>query len=315
MLVRIVKNWSAPDLMRQTPGGRGEWEGIRFTLDAVPECDYVVALNYPPAQFEVRVPPSNVWAIAQEPPDAYHRPIHRPGKVFTRVFTSDSSVRGARYEPSHPALPWHVDKTLDQLRSIDPPEKTGALSWITSALGKLPGHRARLSFLQRLQGEVEFDLYGRGFNPIEDKWEGLAPYRYSIAVENHINPWYWSEKLFDCFLSWTLPIYSGCPRIEEYFPAEAMIRIDLSDPLAIDRIKDVLAADPWPERVDAIDEARRRLLERYQLFPFLARQIRAHSSRLGADEAPQSVLVSNRHTIRDATVVRAQALRSLRRAR
>lgn len=308
MLIRIVKNWSAPALMRQTPGGRGEWEGIRFTLDPVPECDYLVALNFPPEPFEVRVPPSNVWLIAQEPPISFDRPIHRAGKVFSRVFTSDSSLRGQRYQHSQPALPWHVDRTLDQLRSVDPPEKPQALSWITSRLTQLPGHRMRMQFLERLQGELDFDLYGRGFHPIEDKWDALGPYRYSIAVENHTNPWYWTEKLFDCFLSWTLPIYSGCPRIEDYFPAEAIVRIDASDPAAITTIRHILESDPWEQRLDAIAEARRRVLEEYQLFPFLARQIRAHRSREGSSAGPEQVHVSNRHTLRDSAVVRTQAL-------
>ena len=30
-----------------------------------------------------------------------------------------------------------------------------------------------------------------------------------------------SEKIADCFLAWTMPIYYGCPRIAEYFPAES----------------------------------------------------------------------------------------------
>ena len=33
---------------------------------------------------------------------------------------------------------------------------------------------------------MPFDLFGRGFHPIADKWDGIAPYRYSIAFENSI---------------------------------------------------------------------------------------------------------------------------------
>jgi hypothetical protein len=221
-------------------------------------------------------------------------------------------LHGSRYEPSHPALPWHVGKTLDELRSIGPPEKTRSLSWVTSRLTQLPGHRARLQFLDSLQKEVDFDLFGRGFTPIADKWDGLAPYRYSIAIENHSNPLYWTEKLFDCFLSWTLPIYHGCTRIENFFPTESVVQIDPSHPSAIERVKEVIASDLWEQRVDAIGEARNRLLERFQLFPFVSNQIRADCSRRGPGDPREPVHVSNRHTIRDSLVVRAQALRARR---
>ncbi len=45
MLVRIVKDWDWPDLMRQTPGGKGIWDGVRFTCDPVKDCDVLVMLN------------------------------------------------------------------------------------------------------------------------------------------------------------------------------------------------------------------------------------------------------------------------------
>jgi len=67
MLVRIIKNWSDPDLMRQTSGVSGCWEGIRFTCDPVEECDAVIVLNSVPEPVSVRCPPSNVWALMQEP--------------------------------------------------------------------------------------------------------------------------------------------------------------------------------------------------------------------------------------------------------
>ena len=62
----------------------------------------------------------------------------------------------------------------------------------------LAGHRYRLEFLRRLREHIDLDLYGRGFAPIEDKWQALAPYRYSIAFENAAAPYYFTEKIMDC---------------------------------------------------------------------------------------------------------------------
>ena len=45
-VVRIVKSWQRPHLLRQTPGQSGVWGECRFTLDPVETCDYVLALKY-----------------------------------------------------------------------------------------------------------------------------------------------------------------------------------------------------------------------------------------------------------------------------
>lgn len=303
-LVRIAKNWTWPDLKRQTPGGRGEWEGIRFTEESVEVADYVVVLNRAPEPLEIQCPPEHIWAVMQEPPTEHFAPLHRGAACFERVYTQNPRLRERRYVYSQPALPWHVNRTYDELCEMPAPDKTHRLSWITSSISLLEGHRARLRFLERLHGEVEFDLYGRGFQPIKDKWDGLAPYRYSLAVENFRNPYYWTEKIADCFLSWTMPIYYGCTRIEAYFPAEAMIQIDIDDPDALQKIREVIQSDLWHERLDAIAEARDRVLNRYQLFPFLARQIRAYEAQSGRhSKRGQAVTIDGKRRLQDEVAV------------
>jgi hypothetical protein len=44
-LVRIAADYDCPQIMAQTPGKIGLWDGIRFTLDDAVECDYFVMLN------------------------------------------------------------------------------------------------------------------------------------------------------------------------------------------------------------------------------------------------------------------------------
>lgn len=309
ILVRLIKNWTSPDLMRQTPGGSGVWDGIRFTEEPVEACDYVVVLNYTPEPVTVSCPPGHVWALMQEPPTHTFADLHRAGAVFSRVYTTDARLRGRRYVHSQPALPWHVGRTYDELCALPIPDKPRRLSWITSSTSQLEGHRARLRFLERLRGEVDFDLYGRGFNPIADKWDGLAPYRYSLAVENFRGPYYWTEKLADCFLAWTMPIYCGCTRIDAYFPAGAMVHIDLDDPHAVERIREVAASNLWRERQGAIAEARELVLNRYQLFPFLAGEIRAQQAREGAHSpCRERVVISNRRRAADEAAVQPRRL-------
>jgi len=290
MLVRIVKNWDVPALRRQTPALSMMWDGIRFTEEPVNACDYVLVLNHARTSFRVECSPDNVWVLLQEPPTEAYYSLHRGLRCCSKVFTQDMTRRGARYVHSQPALPWHVNKTYDELVKERPPEKTSKLSWITSNLSHLRGHRERLAFLERLRAKTPFDLFGRGFQPIGDKWNGIAPYRYSLAVENFSGHYYWSEKLADCFLAWTMPIYFGCTNLAEFFPPESFISIDIREPDAVDRVREAIETDLWLKRRDAIAEARRLVLDHYQLFPYISAKIRAFATQRSS-ATPRTVTV------------------------
>jgi hypothetical protein len=207
------------------------------------------------------------------------------------VYTTDSAKKGARIVHSQPALPWHVDRDFDFLRAVGPAEKQKDLSWITSSKNDTAGHRERMTFLERLQQNLSFDLYGRGFVPIKDKWDGLAYHRYALAVENHRGPYYWTEKISDCFLSWTMPIYYGCTRITEYFPAESMIQIDIKDPHTPEIIKDVIRSGIWKKNIDAIEYARNKVLNQYQIFPFLKDEICRHRYKAPSISPPRPWII------------------------
>jgi hypothetical protein len=275
MLVRIVRNYTNIDLMRQTPGGRGIWDGIQFTCDPVDHCDYVIVLNYASQDTAVHCQRDNIWALMQEPPNEVFSKLHRGCSAYGRVYTSDGSLENRRYVHCHPAIPWHVERDYEFLTGLAPFEKSKKLSWVTGSGNDWKGHRVRMQFLKLIQNHIPFDLFGRGFEPISFKWDGLAPYRYSIAFENFSNEHYWSEKIADCFLTWTMPIYFGCTRITDYFPAESMIQIDPDDPDVVEKIREAIETDAWKRNRDAIAHARELVIQKYQLFPLMAREIQA----------------------------------------
>ncbi|MCX5856133.1 MAG: glycosyltransferase family 10 [Deltaproteobacteria bacterium] len=278
MLVRIVKDWDWPDLMRQTPGQKGVWDGIRFTTDPVEACDFLIMLNNRmETDVNVRCPGNHIWAIMQEPyVKGFNDWMIEGHDVFSRVYTHHVPERNAQYIVSQPAIPWHINRNFDELVGCSVPDKTKMLSWIVGHAKDLPGHIKRLAFLKFLQADrsLDIDLFGRAIRYIEDKWEGLAPYRYSLAVENSSSPDYWTEKIGDCFLTWTVPFYYGCTNLEAYFPPDAFIRIDINDPeKTLDVIGRTIREDDWEKRLPALEEARRRILYDYQLFPHIAKMI------------------------------------------
>ena len=90
-------------------------------------------------------------------------------------------------------------------------------------------------------------------------------YRYSIAIENTAAPDYFTEKINDCFLAYTVPIYYGAINIGKYFPPKSFIQIDINQPgQSIKKIQQLLVEDDWNERLADLQEARELVLNKYQ---------------------------------------------------
>lgn len=104
-------------------------------------------------------------------------------------------------------------------------DKTKNLSFIYSDKQWNLGHRIRHTFANFLKDKnYKVDHFGSGSNkPIEYKIEGLKNYRFSIVMENSIQDDYFTEKIIDCFLSGTIPIYWGSKNIEKYFDIDGII--------------------------------------------------------------------------------------------
>jgi hypothetical protein len=56
-----------------------------------------------------------------------------------------------------------------------------------------------------------------------DKTELFCDSMFHIAIENNCVPNYFTEKLNDCIVSKTIPIYSGCPNIDKYYDINGFI--------------------------------------------------------------------------------------------
>lgn len=283
MLIRIVKNWTDPDLFRQTPCSNGVWNDIHFTTNPVDECDALLVLNELREDIIVRCPPENVWAIFQEPYLPDFLPWMKDGhEQFTRVYTNHPPNSHSRYRTAHPLVPWHVGKSYDELSVLGVVKKNDTIVWITSSLQVLPGHIKRFAFCQYLMDKdwPELDVCGRGIRQITDKWDVLVRSRYAIAIENYYGDNYWTEKIADCWLADTLPFYYGCPNLEDYFPSDSFIRIDLDDfDNAANIIRRMVDTGEYEKRLPAIREARNLVLNHYQFFPFMENELKSNQTR------------------------------------
>ncbi|TMM55444.1 glycosyltransferase family 10 domain-containing protein [Sulfitobacter sabulilitoris] len=95
--------------------------------------------------------------------------------------------------------------------------KSKGVSLIASAKRDQVGHVLRHDLVERIKAqELDVDILGRGYAPFANKSDGLAPYRYSVVIENVRERNYFTEKLMDALLCDTVPIYWGCPNIGDF---------------------------------------------------------------------------------------------------
>ena len=298
MLVRIQKDWDFPNIRQQSSSNSCSWNDINFTFDPVEKCDLFIALNPPNKDVKIRCPFGNKWLFTGESPIEQYRWHIESFKYFDKVFTfwDDSVSENIIHDQT--SLPWHIGRSYDELVQLSFNEalshKTDAVSWVTSNASHKEGHKLRMSFKDFLVvNKFKFDLYGRGFNPIHDKFDGIFPYKYSIAIENYSCNDYWTEKIADCFLSWTVPIYWGAKNILSYFPEKSIILIDPNNhQYSLDRIKRSIGENYFYANIDAIAEARDLILNKYQLFPHVCDLIKKYDVR-NTDNITKSFIPAN----------------------
>lgn len=106
-----------------------------------------------------------------------------------------------------------------------PLDKSQMCSLIASAKRDSAGHKLRHEMVEwaRDTGQ-DVAVMGRGYTPFDAKAEGLAPFRYSIVIENVQEKNYFSEKLVDSVLCNTVPIYWGCPNLDRFIDPTGIIQ-------------------------------------------------------------------------------------------
>jgi len=49
---------------------------------------------------------------------------------------------------------------------------------------------------------------------------------FSVTIENSQYETYWTEKILDCFVTGTVPVYHGAPDLPDYFNMDGVIILD-----------------------------------------------------------------------------------------
>lgn len=123
-------------------------------------------------------------------------------------------------------------------------------------------HKYRAAVTKKYIHDKRVDTYGAACgNYIEKKADTLEKYRYSIAIENDVTAFYFTEKLLDCFAAMTVPIYIGAKEIGKFFNTEGMIIVKPEEYDDLDPIINRCCKEDYRERQEAIIDNYQRVQE------------------------------------------------------
>ncbi|MDM4018464.1 glycosyltransferase family 10 [Roseiconus lacunae] len=170
-------------------------------------------------------------ALVESPINPCFETVEVLKKRFTTIYTHQSDLLASDtvFKPLYFGTNWiRVRNDEDAFANLQHhPKKTKLASFIGSIEHHDVGaYQFRRQIAEECIRNQAIDCFGKGIHPITSKDEALRDYRFSVAMENTASDLYFSEKLIDCFLSETVPIYFGCPSIDLLFDPRGMLRFD-----------------------------------------------------------------------------------------
>jgi hypothetical protein len=204
-------------------------------LQHLSNLDFSLFVETPPqSQDEL----SDINIISFQEPNEYfglHDWVIQNKELFDIILTQSDKVLNncdnAFYQPFG-----HTWLKPDQYNKEH--DKKFQLSHLCGKLNKTYGHSLRHETLSR-KNEFSiplnfYDVYGDR-NNIDDARLGkefvFGDSQFGIVIENTSYRGYFTEKILDCFLLKTIPVYWGCSNIGDYFDIDGIITFNNVDDL------------------------------------------------------------------------------------
>lgn len=171
-------------------------------------------------------------------------------KDFDLIFTHSAKILdkidNARFVPFCARL-WNLEAISDDAYK----RKTKNVSILSSDKLMCDLHKFRFDLAHRCKRENLADTYGTfDGGPMVKMAETLTDYRYSICIENEVQPYFFTERLISALAAQTIPIYLGATEIDKFFNPDGIIKITTKDD-----IKEVLkqcTKEEYESRLPAI---------------------------------------------------------------
>jgi len=286
-----------------TPGAKGIWGDCKFFInEAVEKADWWVVvdgLENPetlicPAENTILITNENEYMKMYDPKFlrqfyrivTCHQTLSHPRKLLMQQ-GHHSHLFWSRMQPGETLEQFRQNfKTYDELKAMKPADiqKTKLLSVVTSHKTTTAGQSLRHNFILEMKKHFGDRLdvfsntpeaFGPGTKVNRLKWNSIAPYKYYLALENSLVPHYWTTNMPDAHLAGAYPFYFGHPTIENYYSSSMFTPIDIKDiPGSIAIIEKSIKDQTYEKHLKDIWEARNLWLDRYSLFPTIAKLIK-----------------------------------------
>jgi hypothetical protein len=159
----------------------------------------------------------------------------------------------------------------EDYKNIDISKKTYKISCLVGFKQMAPGHTVRLIlyFQQMILLNYPFTFYRScvpphlpeiltnpflGSKEINAKRDLFMTYQFHLAIENSKQENYFTEKLIDCLITKTIPIYYGCPNIQEYFDTSGWILLETGEPSEVIQKCSVLHESYYINYIETIEK-------------------------------------------------------------
>jgi hypothetical protein len=224
--------------------------------------------EYQPTYDELNKNPINILLIGSEPNEYFgnHDFAVRNQQAFSFILTWSTKVLNT--SPNSIFTVYGESWWQDNIFEYTPVEKEFKVSFLRGNLLKLIGHTYRYELFDR-QHEIKipiqfWDKLGeRGVDSFE-KWrqykiDSFRPYQYSVCIENSSHENYFTEKITDCILNKTIPIYYGCSNIDDFYNPKGIIQVKNTDEMI--KVINNLEPEYYNSILDIIEENYQKAFE------------------------------------------------------
>ncbi len=286
MKIKVVANYDSDlNIYKSVINCFGEDKDIKLTLNDE-EAKYLFIINgYNTSK--IKHSRNNIFGLLQEPIGNanYDRNLSfYCSKIFCQSSSMFNSYKGTIELPVSMFYSHHINVEQDYFTSFNDFGDRKKICIIVSAINSPNNltwnnhnYDKRHKLIQTLlKSDLDFDFYGRGWSIDDSRYKGeiknkhdiLRKYEYSIAIENVCEKNYASEKIFDCFLNNTVPLYYGCPNISEIYDENSFETINIESGEVVNDIKKIISKSNL-EYKNGILNSKKMYFSNYNIYNFV----------------------------------------------
>lgn len=249
IIIKFFSDWTSDEHLLETIKNKYNWDldknyntKYKFTI----EDNFTHAILYNQAMPKLNINKKNVIGITNEPNQILKRKGNKKFNIFinyNKEFTSKyiiTNLEDLKYpfvqDKSYliPGIDFKIVSNMIEKY----PEKNKIMNFVFSKKTKvkncnnmLYNYRYRIA-RSLLKENINVDIYGtstlnlnRNFKSENIKYPFennninniYKDYKFSIVIENSIEPEYFTEKIMNALLCGCIPVYLGCENIDKYF--------------------------------------------------------------------------------------------------